>query len=160
MAWRSALTARGENAMRIRRWFACPHYDVGALLTIAAFLSVSLLAQPPRPNVSIREARKLVLAANEGHDVHRRTEVSQIANPYDSFFMYFEATWPNPVGSAHLGNYAVNPVTGDVYNTDGCERLQSSALKKLQVAIRERAPNKGDGYSKALQRRPICGTGD
>ena len=106
----------------------------------------------------MEEARRLVAAAIEVHDPHRQVEVSSVENRYDSSFMYFEATWPNPVGSPHLGNYAVNPLTGDVYNADGCELLQSPALKKLQARIRKRLPNKGEEYSKAKGRKPICGS--
>lgn len=127
------------------------------LVMVSVFMS-TLFAQTSKTRISVGEARRLVAAAIEVHDPYRQVEVSPVENRYDSFFMYFEATWPNPEGSPHLGNYAVNPLTGDVYNADGCERLQSSTLKKLQTHIRRRLSTKGEEYLKATVRKPICGS--
>ena len=107
------------------------------LLTVAVWLGTAS-AESGRQKVGVQEARKLVYEAVRVHDPRHKVDVSRVNNPYDPEYIYFEATWPNPVGSPHLGNFAVNPWTGDVYNADSCKLLTSPSLRKRQENIRKR----------------------
>src|SRR4051812_13324677 len=80
-------------------------------ITLVILGSITSAVAENQRSVSKQEAQSLVKSALRGHDPKRRVEVEPVENRYDPFFIYFEATWPNPSGSPHLGNYAVNPVT-------------------------------------------------
>jgi hypothetical protein len=113
-----------------------------------------------RPKISLKTARQLVYEGlrvySPGSDF-TRVDVSRIRDNYDREFFYFEATWPNPTGSPHLGSFAVNPWTGDVWNAAGCERLTSASLARLQDGIRKRFGFKEKEYSALRARKPLCG---
>src|SRR2546429_373460 len=70
------------------------------------------------PKLSVLEGSQLVREALSPNDPAGIVKVSQVQNKYDSDFLYFEATWPNATGSPHLGNFAVDPLTGDVIDAD------------------------------------------
>jgi hypothetical protein len=110
--------------------------------------------------ISVEDARKLVYAVLNSQDSPHRIELYRMDNSsYDPDFFYFYAFGPNPAASPHLGNFAVNPWTGDVFDSDSCERLTSQSLKKLQQHIRKRSRLSGKEYSEASARKPSCGVG-
>ena len=106
--------------------------------------------------VGEQEARMLAYEAVRGHDPRHEVNISRVDNRYDRDFIYFEATWPNPAGSQHLGNFAVNPWTGTVYDADSCEVVTSASLKKLQDSIRKRLNLRQGEYAKLQAKKPIC----
>jgi hypothetical protein len=133
----------------------------GVVAGIAALLLLGRMEapgeSPAQKRISLEEGRKLVYAIVAVHDPNHEVDISRVDNPYDVQFYYFEASWPNPAGSPHLGNFAVNPWTGDVFNADGCERLTSPSLKKLQDAIRKRSRLTREEYVRLRAKKPICG---
>jgi hypothetical protein len=54
---------------------------------------------------------------------------------YAPEFLSFEALWPNPGGSTLIGYFGVNPWTGDVWEINGCYRITSAKMKKMQISI-------------------------
>jgi len=108
--------------------------------------------------ITSTEARHLVDEGLRSHDPSHAIELSQVENRYDRVFMYFEASWPNPVGSPHLGNFAVNPWTGDVFDSDNCKPVVSQSLRKLQDAVRKKLRLKQEEYTKLHERKPVCAT--
>jgi hypothetical protein len=98
----------------------------------------------------------LVEVALADHNPSGKLDVARLENRYDPYFLYFEAIWPHLVASPHIGNFAVNPVTGDVFDADSCRRMQSKALRKLQSNIKLRSGLKEEEYIKAQARKPIC----
>ncbi len=130
--------------------------NTGFLLVITV-CACTASAQSDLQKISTDEVRKLVYEAIRTHDPHHQIDVSRVENRYDPVFVYFEVTWPNPSGSPHLGNFAVNPWTGDVFNADGCELQASPSLKKLQASIRKQLQLKEKEYLRLRAKRPICG---
>jgi hypothetical protein len=140
-------------------------YLKGNSLIVRSFLLLLMAVWPifasensDHQKIKLEEARELVYEAIKAHNPRESIDVSRVDNRYDQVFYYFEATWPNPIGSPHLGNYAVNPWTGDVYNTDGCQRLTSPSLKERQETIRKQSGLNNKDYSKFRAKKPICGS--
>lgn len=112
------------------------------------------------PKITAEEARLLVGDALLHLYPHHDIEVSLVNNKYDPDFFYFEANWYGPIRtSPHLGNFAVNPWTGDVFNADNCKRLTSPSLKKAQGAIRKRLGLGREDYARLRAKRPVCSIG-
>ena len=108
--------------------------------------------QSPR-RISATDAMAL---ASEVANAHGPVTLSENQRPFDPDFYYFAATWPNPTGSPVAGHYAVNPWTGDVWDADGCKRLESPSLSKLQDAVRKKSGLGRSVYSKLRAKRPLC----
>jgi len=119
-------------------------------------LSIALpcLAEAAPKRITLGEGRQLVYETIRVHDPGHLVNVSPADNGQDPDFLHFEATWPNPGGSAHLGNYAVNPWTGAVYDADTCELLGSPSATKLRGAIQKRLRLSKQEYAKQKALRP------
>ncbi len=107
------------------------------------------------------EARKLTYEGIKvflpGNDENSIT-LMLLRNKYDLDFYYFyaTATHPNGFASPHLANFAVNPWTGDVWDSDSCERITSTNLKKQQDIIRQRFGFAKDRYASLKAKTPLC----
>jgi hypothetical protein len=125
------------------------------LLCLWTLLSPAANAQPPEARLSVHEAETLVDAAL--YPNRSRAVLEQIHNPYEPDFIFFEAIDPNPDHSAHMGTFAVNPWTGDVWSTAGsCSRLASSKLVEMLKSIRTRSKLAGAEFERRSAKKPIC----
>ncbi|HEY2069302.1 MAG TPA: hypothetical protein VGG48_07095 [Rhizomicrobium sp.] len=73
--------------------------------------------------------------------VHGAFSLDPMAREDDPHFASFEAlgVWTNnKYGSAVLGNYSVNRLTGEVWDLFTCERIDFRALAKQQARYRAR----------------------
>jgi hypothetical protein len=113
-------------------------------------------AQSPRQRISLREARQLAYEVVKVHNPG--ADLINSPRSFDPDFYFFAATWPNPTGSPIIGYFAVNPSTGDVWNSAGCEHLTSKRLERLQQDIRKRFHFSSEEYSKLRAKKPMCGT--
>jgi len=124
-----------------------------ALIVISVTLGQSLLLAQDR-RISTDEARQLVLQVFKKYGPV--VEVWQLKDSYDQSFLYFEAYWPNPTGSGNLGSYAVNPWTAEVWHADGCRRVISAELKRIQGDIRKRLGLTKQKHLILDRRPPLC----
>jgi hypothetical protein len=83
-------------------------------------------------------------------------DLARIDDPYDPEFIHLDAEWPNPSGSPHIGNFAVNPWTGDAFDADGCKRLSTPLIRKMQKAIRKRSALSAKEYGALRAKKPGC----
>ena len=70
------------------------------------------------PKINTKEARELLdvgLKAWCPKCDLKAIAVEELKNAYDNNFYYSHATWASPSGSPNLGNFAINPWTGDVW---------------------------------------------
>jgi hypothetical protein len=125
-----------------------------SILVLVGFLHIEISYSQQK--VGLDEARTLVYESLSSTYPRHIIDVATVENQYDRDFLYFEATWPNPGGSPHLGNFAVNPWTGDVFNADNCKLRTTSTIRKLQQDIKKRLSLKQRDYAKFRARRPIC----
>ena len=67
-----------------------------------------------------------------------KLEAEQYDAPDPSKFFFFTVTWKGtPKGSVVVGNYAVDPYTGDVFSaTTGCYEEKNKRLQALQAQVR------------------------
>lgn len=90
--------------------------------------------------MSIGLARQILTAALKSKGLNRRPAFDlEYYDGKDPAFYFFEATWDTPrtsVSSGHAG-YAVNRVTGDVWDALACERLTSKAAENLKLRVRK-----------------------
>ena len=115
------------------------------LVCLWTLLFPAVNAQPPGARLSVGEAHELVDAALYPNET--KAVLEQIHNPYEPDFIFFEAIDPNPNHSAHMGTFAVNPWTGDVWSTAGFEMLKSiQARSKLDTAE----------FDRRRAKKPIC----
>jgi hypothetical protein len=131
------------------------HFAVRFTLLLALVASMGS-AQPPRQRISLEEARKLAYEVVKVHNPG--AELNNSPRSFDPDFYFFAATWPNPNGSPIIGYFAVNPWTGDVWNSAGCEHFTSKALAKLQQGIRARLQVSRAEFVKLRAKKPMCGT--
>jgi hypothetical protein len=70
--------------------------------------------------------------------------------------VWFDALWDNPNGSVHIGFWAVDMRTGEVWSPILCKRVTNRTLRKLQQAIRKRLGVTEAEYRAALKKSPCC----
>lgn len=111
--------------------------------------------QPSNVSISFDEAQKLVEAAI--YPNASKAELDKMDNDYQPDFIFFEAIDPNSQHGAHMGTYAVNVSTGDVWNTAGaCTLISSIKLDAMQKAIRAHSSLSSEQFDKLHAKRPEC----
>jgi hypothetical protein len=128
-------------------------YVICLLLCIGAYPVAGSEQDQRLPRIGATAAMAL---ASEVANAHGPVTLTENQRAFDPDFYYFAATWPNPTGSPVAGHYAVNPWTGDVWDADGCKRLESPSLKKLQDVVRRKSGLGRSVYSKLRAKRPLC----
>jgi hypothetical protein len=135
------------------------HNRIGAsfeVFLVATAISVgTATAQPSEEKIGVEEARRLVYEIVKVHNPG--ASLTNSPRPFDPDFYFLAATWPNPTGSPIIGYFAVNPWTGDVWNSAGCEHVTSRPLEKLQQVIRKRSHLKKEEYARLGAKKPMCG---
>jgi len=131
-----------------------------ALLLLGSLPGIEAGAtQDSGKKIAIAQARALVLASLTPEQ-KRLPKVG--AEPYDdpnsSKFVFFTVFWEGtPTGSVVVGNYAVDPYTGDVFSaTIGCEEEKNKNLQALQTRIRATLHLPQSEYRRLKTRGPLC----
>jgi hypothetical protein len=83
-------------------------------------------------------------------------KIERMRYDYAPEFYAFMASWPNPGGSSLLGYYAVNPWTGDVWDTIACKRVTSASLHQEQEAIWKRSGLLAEAEATLHEKSPGC----
>lgn len=127
---------------------------------IIAFSALSACAAGPSPNkIDADQARALVMASLTPKE---RRLPSLGADPYNdpnsSKFLFFTVTWAGrPNGSVIVGNYAVDPYTGDVFSaTMACHEEKNKHLEALQKQVRAALHLSQAEYRKLKTKGPLC----
>lgn len=82
----------------------------------------------------------------------------QYKDPHSSRFLFFTVTWAAKEGqSVVIGNFAVDPYTGDVWNAAAsCDEMQDRALQQLQRRVRKSLGLSEAEYKQLKTRGPLC----
>jgi hypothetical protein len=128
------------------------------LLLLAALLSTGVtkaaLGADPAV-VSTEEATAIAREAMKKY--HPGVSIDLMPGQLDPGFYDFEAMDANPTGSPLVGHFAVNEVTGDIWDLGGhCKHLTSPNLRKLQHEIRRRLNLRREEYLRGRARKPDC----
>lgn len=130
------------------------------LLLLFAFLYVmgASAADQAGRKLTIGQGRTLVLASLTAQ---QRRLPSLEADPYNdphSKFFFYTVTWAGtPNGSVVVGNYAVDPRTGDVFSaTMACDEIKNTKLEALQRQVRSTLHLTEAEYQKLKTKGPLC----
>ena len=85
--------------------------------------------------------------------------VDPYRDPNSARFLFFTVTWAGtPNGSVVVGNYAVDPCTGDVFSaTSSCYEERNGKLESLQKKFRASIHLTKADYQKLKTKGPLCG---
>jgi len=106
--------------------------------------------------IDVEMAQKFALAAVK--PAFEDVEMSKMPDDYAPPFIMFEGADFQLPGSFMVGHFAVNPWTGDVWDTGGfCRRLTTPALKEMQAKIRRSFSRKEkEAYDRLHKLKPWC----
>jgi len=129
-------------------------------LFLASFCAIAASAGDLNEHkITIDQARTLVMASLTSQE-QRLPKVE--AEPYDappsSRFMFFTVTWEGTSnGSVVVGNYAVDPYTGDVFSaTASCYEESNKRLAALQAQLRAKLHLSQSEYRRLKTKGPLC----
>ena len=114
---------------------------------------------PPSRKLTADEAHALVLASLTPEQKRLPSlGADPYNNPNTSKFLCFTVYWAGtPNGSVVVGNYAVDPNTGDVFSaTMSCKEEQNGNLRALQTRIRARLHLSQSEYQRLKTKGPLC----
>ncbi len=127
------------------------------LLLLASGMA-ALSAEPVK--ITTAQARTLVLASltAEQKRLPKLGVEPYDAPPGSSKFWFFTVTWEGtPKGSVVVGNYAVDPYTGDVFSAVmSCYEENNKALSALQAQIRSGLHLSKAEYQRLKTKGPLC----
>lgn len=127
------------------------------LLVVCQLIWVAFVveAHASGARLSAKEAEKLVEAAI--YPNRSKAVLQEVHIPSEPDFLFFEAIDPNPDHSAHMGTFAVNSWTGDVWNTAGfCIRVASPRLSEMLRGIRSHSALEAAEFNRRRDKKPIC----
>ena len=114
-------------------------------------------AQEDGRRLTLEEGRELIYALLAPHGCTKQTcTVSVIRNEYFPQNFFYYGTWANPTGSPHIGTWAVDPKTADVWDANACAEYRPARVVKLQQTLRKRIGLSEKEYKKAKGRPPMC----
>jgi hypothetical protein len=130
------------------------------VLFLVSFCATETRAvDPPEHKITSDQAKALVLASLTA--LQRQLPKVE-AEPYDaqdsSKFLLFTVTWEGtPNGSVVVGNYAVDPNTGDVFSsTRECYEEKNKRLEALQAQVRAKLHISQSEYRRLKTKGPLC----
>lgn len=121
-------------------------------------LTVGIVHAGPRTKtVSLKQARELVSAALPSWALKlRNLAIDPYEDAYSPDFYYFFVWHPVPEGSGTVGQFAVDPMTGDVWNGVLCEEYTTAALSRLQISVRKQLGLSDKDYRRLKRLGPTC----
>jgi hypothetical protein len=126
---------------------------------MTAAITASAVEHPER-KITTDQARALVMASLSAEQrLLPKLGAEQYAAPDSSKFVFFTVTWEGtPNGSVVVGNYAVDPYTGDVFSAGiGCREEKNKRLRALQDQIRATLHLSQPEYQRLKTKGPQCG---
>jgi RHS repeat-associated protein len=114
---------------------------------------------PPEHKITSDQAKALVLASLTAQQRQLpRVEAEPYDAPGSSKYLLFTVTWEGtPNGSVVVGNYAVDPYTGDVFSsTSECYEEKNKRLEALQAQVRAKLHMSQSEYRRLKTKGPLC----
>jgi hypothetical protein len=127
-------------------------------LIIAFGASSACAAEPSSNKIDADQAKALVLASLTPKERRLPSLGADGDNDPNSKFFFFTVTWAGtPNGSVVVGNYAVDPYTGDVFSaTMACHEEKNNHLEALQRQVRASLHLTQAEYRKLKTKGPLC----
>lgn len=118
-------------------------------------------AQAKRRTITAEEGRALVYALlRPSGCTTRKCGVERLDNKYFPQLFFFEGLWSNPTGSPHIGAWAIDPKTADLWDANVCVEYRPNGVAGLQARLRKRIGLTAENYKGLKQRPPMCDPGE
>jgi hypothetical protein len=132
---------------------------IGLLFLVSLCVATSSTVECSPQRITNEQARELVLASlTEEQRRLPKVEAEQFDAPYASKFLFLTVSWEGtPKGSVVVGNYAVDPFTGDVFSAViECKEKKNKRLLVLQKQIRATLHLSQSDYQRLKTKGPLC----
>jgi hypothetical protein len=130
------------------------------LILFLLCIGTASAATPHENKISNEQAKALIIAslAPQQRRLPKLEAVPDDAST-SSEFLFFTVSWEGmQSGSVVVGNYAVDPYTGDVFSsTRECYEEKNSNLAILQTQVRSAIRLSPSEYLRLKSRGPLCG---
>jgi hypothetical protein len=130
------------------------------VLLTSFYATAGWAAGSPKHKITNNQAKALVMATltTQQRRLPKLEAVPDDTPGSSSQFMFFTVTWEGtPNGSVVVGNYAVDPYTGDVFSaTRECYEEKNKRLAALQTQIRAKLHLSHSQYQKLKTKGPLC----
>ena len=122
---------------------------------------VVLIAGEPSKRLSVEQAELLARTAAESSGVTRLKGFSLEKASLKQFpdFYFFDAIVAEAGAEGFSGHYAVNKITGEVWDPYKCARFSDPHLSKLQNKMRKELGLSGEDYRQHRNDNPCLGGG-
>jgi hypothetical protein len=130
------------------------------LLLVSLYATTGRAVEHPEHRITADQARALVMASLAGEQRRLpKLGAEQYDAPESSQFLFFTAiSEGTPNGSVVVGNYAVDPYTGDVWSAViGCHEEKNKRLRALQARMRSTLHLSQSEYQRLKTKGPLCG---
>jgi len=130
-------------------------------LLVTLDLTTALARGTAARKITIEQAKALVIASLTAQQRRLpKLEAEHFDDPENPTpkFWFFTVTWEGlPKGSVVVGNYAVDPYTGDVFvATSECDEVKNKRLERLQAQVRAELHLSQSEYRKLKTKGPLC----
>jgi len=128
------------------------------LFLVALYTTNAAAFQAATGKITVDQATALVVASlNSEQRRLPKLGAEQYAAPDSSKFLFFTVTWEGtPKGSVVVGNFAVDPYTGDVFSaTIACHEEKNERLRTLQTQIRATLHLSQSDYQRLKTKGPL-----
>jgi hypothetical protein len=131
------------------------------LCVVLSLLSPSGNADAKPRTISLGEGRELVYALLKPSGWTTQTcDVEKLPDKYFPQLFSFEVRWSNPMGSPHIGAWAVDPKTADLWDANVCVEYRPPGVARLQRMLRKRIGLAEKEYKRLKGRPPMCDPGE
>jgi hypothetical protein len=118
-------------------------------------------ADGKRRTLTPEEGRELVYALLRPSGCTTQTcDVKNVQNKYFPQLFLFDGFWSNPTGSPHIGGWAVDPRTADLWDANVCVEYRPTGVARLQQVLRNRIGLTEEQYKRLKGRPPMCDPGE
>jgi hypothetical protein len=149
--------ARRQDLQGVVRGRKCLSRIIRVVLSFCLLVPSAGMAQnvPPARAVTSQEAEELVRHALDPRSLTLpKFGLDNFKDTHHPDFYFFDATWDSPGG--HLGGFAVDSKTGDVWAAAICRRYNSRRLRSFQKEIRKQIGLNEREYRKLKRPGPMC----
>ena len=132
--------------------------NASLLLFVALYVTNATAANQAERKVTTDQGRTLVLASLTPQQRRLPSLEADLYSDPKSKFLFYTVTWAGtPNGSVVVGNYAVDPHTGDVFSaTMACHEEKNKNLAALQRRVRSTLHLTEAEYQKLKTKGPLC----
>lgn len=141
---------QGENEMQ---------KTVLLFLLVSFFSTTAFAGKPAKSKVMVEQARALVMASLTPQQRQLpKVEAEHFDDPHPTRFLTFTVVWKGlPKGSVVAGAYAVDPYTGDVFESNKeCAEVKNKSLEALQAQVRAKLHLSQAEYQRLKTKGPLC----